>query len=136
MLSGKTKEHALKLMAQSFHAAVQARDFAERRNDEAAEEVFIAALLRYVGEITFWCVAGEEGDQIIELMEERGFAEEMAQQEVFGFTLDQLTVGLTCDWHISDLLHSAINKPNMDNPRIKDIVYSLKLSESANKSWG
>ena len=60
-----------------------------------AEEVFIAALLRYVGEITFWCVSGEEGEQIIELIEQRGFSEEMAQQEVLGFTLDQLTVGLT-----------------------------------------
>ncbi len=135
LLSGKAKEHALKLMAMSFHAAVQARDFAERRNDDAAEEIFIAALLRYIGEITFWCVAGEEGEQIIELMEQRGFSEEMAQQEVLGFTLDQLTVGLTCDWHISDLLHSAINKPNMDNPRIQDIVCALKLSETSSKSW-
>ncbi|GMR16220.1 MAG: HDOD domain-containing protein [Gammaproteobacteria bacterium] len=135
LLSGKAKEHALKLMAQSFHAAVQARDFAERRGDDAAEEIFIAALLRYVGEITFWCVAGEEGEQIIELMEQRGFSEGMAQQEVLGFTLDQLTVGLTCDWHLSDLLHSAINKPQMDNPRIQDIVYSLKLSGAASKSW-
>jgi len=135
LLSGKTKEHALKLMAQSFHAAVQARDFAERRGDDAAEEIFIAALLRYVGEITFWCVAGEEGEQIIGLMEQHGFSEEMAQQEVLGFTLDQLTVGLTCDWHLSDLLHSAINKPQMDNPRIQDIVYALKLSEVSNESW-
>ena len=135
LLSGKVKEHALRLMAQSFHAAVQARDFAERRGDDDAEEIFIAALLRYVGEITFWCVAGEEGEQIIELMEQRGFSAEMAQQEVLGFTLDQLTVGLTCDWHLSDLLHSAVNKPQMDNPRIQDIVYALKLSEAAGKSW-
>lgn len=135
LLSGKAKEHALKLMAQSFHAAVQARDFAEQRGDAASEEIFIAALLRYVGEITFWCVAGEEGEQIIELMEQRGFSEEMAQQEVLGFTLDQLTVGLTADWHLSDLLHSAINKPHMDNPRIKDIVYALELAEKTNKSW-
>ena len=135
LLSGKTKEHALKLMARSFRAAVQARDFAERRGDDEVEEIFIAALLRYVGEITFWCVAGEEGEQIIELMEQRGFSEEMAQQEVLGFTLEQLTVGLTCDWHISNLLHSAINKPNMDNPRIKDIVLSLKLAEKSCISW-
>ena len=135
LLSGKAKEHALKLMAQSFHAAVQARDFAERRGDDASEEIFIAALLRYVGEITFWCVAGEEGEQIIELMEQRGFSEEMAQQEVLGFTLDQLTVGLTQDWHLSDLLHSAINKPNMDNPRIQDIVHALKLAENSKESW-
>jgi len=135
LLSGQVKEHALKLMAQSFHAAVQARDFAERRGDDAAEEIFIAALLRYVGEITFWCVAGEEGKRIIELTEQRGFSDEMAQQEVLGFTLDQLTVGLTCDWHISDLLHSAINKPQMGNPRIQDIVYSLKLSQKSSVSW-
>lgn len=135
LLSGKTKEHALKLMARSFHAAVQARDFAERRGDEAVEEIFIAALLRYVGEITFWCVAGEEGEQIIELIEQRGFSADLAQQEVLGFTLDQLTVGLTCDWHISDLLHSAINKPQMDNPRIQDIIYSLELSAASSISW-
>jgi HD-like signal output (HDOD) protein len=135
LLSGEAREHALKLMAKSFHAAEQARNFAECRGDDAPEEIFIAALLRYIGEITFWCVAGEEGEQIIELIEQRGFSEKMAQQEVLGFTLDQLTVGLTRDWHISDLLHSAINKPKMDNPRIQDIVYALKLSETSNKSW-
>lgn len=135
LLSGKVKERALNLMAQSFHAAVQARDFAERRGDDAVEEIFIAALLKHIGEITFWCVAGEEGEQIVELIENRGFSEEMAQKEVLGFTLDQLTLGLTADWHISDLLHSAINKPKMDNPRIRDIVNAIELSEAAEKSW-
>jgi len=135
LLNGKAREHALELMAKSFHAAVQARDYAERRGEESAEEIFIAALLRYIGEITFWCVAGEEGKQIVELVEKRGFSEEMAQQEVLGFTFDELTVGLTSDWHISDLLHSAINKPKMDNPRIQDIVHALNISEAASKSW-
>lgn len=135
LLGGKIKEHALKLMAQSFHAAVQARDFAERRDDPASEEIFIAALLRHVGEITFWCIAGEDGEKIINLMDERGFSEEMAQQEVLGFTLDELTLALTNDWHLSDLLHSAINKPNMDNPRIQDIIYALQLADKTKSSW-
>lgn len=135
LLSGKAREHAQELMAKSFHAAVQARDFAERRNDDSAEEIFIAALLRHIGEITFWCVASEEGEKILELIDKRGFSESMAQKEVLGFTLDQLTVGLTSDWHISDLLHSAINKPNMENPRIQDIIHALKISEAASKSW-
>lgn len=135
LLSGKAKEYALELMAKSFHGAVQARDFAERSGDDLSEEIFIAALLRYIGEITFWCVAGEEGEQIVELIEQRGFTKEMAQKEVLGFTLDQLTVGLTRDWHISDLLHSAINKPKMGNPRIQNIVNALQLSEVASESW-
>jgi len=135
LLSGKKKEHALKLMAESFHAAVQARDFAERRGDDNVEEVFIAALLRYVGEISFWCVADEEGEQIIELMEERGFSEKMAQQDVLGFDLEQLTVALTRDWHLSDLLHSAINKPKMNNPRIQDIVLAIDFAKASKESW-
>lgn len=135
LLSGNAREHALKIMAKSFHAAVQARDFAERRGDDNAEEIFIAALLRYVGEITFWCVAGEEGEQILAIMEEKGLSDDDAQQEVLGFTLDQLTVGLTRGWHLSDLLHSVINQPKMDNPRIKDIVNALQFAETVEKGW-
>lgn len=135
LLSGSTKEHTLMLMAESFHAAVQARDFAERRGDEAAEEIFIAALLKHIGEISFWCVAGEEGQQIQELMQKRDFTAAMAQHEVLGFTLEQLTIGLTRDWHLSDLLHSAINTPKMNNPRVKDIALAIEISESASKGW-
>ncbi|MFK5913516.1 MAG: HDOD domain-containing protein [Woeseiaceae bacterium] len=135
LLSGEKKEHALGLMAESFHAAVQARDFAESRGDDGAEEVFIAALLKNIGEITFWCVAGEEGAQINDLMETQDFSQKMAEQEVLDFTLEQLTVGLTRDWHLSDLLHSAINTPTLNNPRIKDIVLAIELSKTATKGW-
>ena len=135
LLTGKAKEHVMKLMASSFHAAVQARDYAERRGDSSAEEVFIAALLSNLGEMIFWCVAGEDGDRIIELMEQQDFSPEMAQKEVLGFTFDELTVGLTRDWHISDLLHSAINNPKMKNPRIQDIVLSQELSEASLAGW-
>lgn len=135
LLTGKAKENVLKLMANSFHAAVQARDFAERRGDPAAEEVFIAALLSNIGEMTFWCVAGEDGDRIVELMEKQNFSAEMAQKEVLGFTFDELTVGLTHDWHISDLVHSAINNPRMKNPRIQDIIYSQALAKATAVSW-
>ena len=135
LLSGEQKESALGLMAESFHAAVQARDFAESRGDDGAEEIFIAALLKNIGEITFWCVAGEEGVQIQELIEKQNFTQKMAEQEVLGFTLEELTVGLTRDWHLSDLLHSAINTPTMNNPRIKDIVLAIEVSKAARKGW-
>ena len=135
LLSGEQKENALGLMAESFHAAVQARDFAESRGDDGAEEVFIAALLKNIGEITFWCVAGEEGVQIQDLMQTQNFSKEMAEQEVLGFTLEELTVGLTRDWHLSDLLHSAINTPTMNNPRIKDIVLAIEVAKSSKKGW-
>jgi len=135
LLSGKAKEYELRLMAKSFHAAVQARDFAERRGDSASEEIFIAALLSNIGEMAFWCIAKEEGERINELIETRGFTPELAQREELGFTFDLLTMGLTKDWHLSDLLHSVIKTPKIKSKQIQDIVLSKKLSDASMVSW-
>ncbi len=135
LLSSHEKQRVLQLMARGFHAAVQARMFAEQRGDDNPEIVFIAALLYHLGEIAFYCVSENEGEQIFRLVEESGLKEDMAQKEVLGFTFDQLTVGLTRGWHLSDLLHSAINQPSLNNPRIKDIILSQKLAQATAKSW-
>ncbi len=74
-------------------------------------------MLRYVDEIIFWCVAGEEGEQIIELIKNVVFRRNGATGST-GF-----------------YFRSTYNKPQMDNPKIQDIVYALKLSEAASKSW-
>ncbi len=135
LLGGHEKQRVLQLMARAFHAAVQARMFAEQRGDDNPEIVFIAALLYHLGEIAFYCVSDNVGEQIFRLIEESGLKEDMAQKEVLGFTFDQLTVGLTRGWHLSDLLHSAINQPSLENPRIRDIVLSQKLAQGTAKSW-
>lgn len=135
LLSRKGRSHVFRLMARAFHAAAQARACAEQRGDEAPEEVFIAALLYPIGEMAFWCVADKEGDDILELMEQQGMSAKAAQQQVLGFTFEQLTVALTQDWHLSDLLHSAINNPSMNNPRVRDINDSQQLARAAEHSW-
>ena len=135
LLGDKATEDSHKLMAKSFHAAIQARTMAERRGDDAPEEVFIAALLFHLGEIAFWCLGVEETEQITELIQQSSFKAEMAQKEILGFNFNQLTVGLTHDWHLSDLLHSAINQPGLSNPRIQDIVLSHKLAARSAVSW-
>lgn len=135
LLGDKATEDSHKLMAKSFHAAIQARNLAEQRNDDAPEEVFIAALLYHLGEIAFWCLGTEEAQQISDLIQQSSFKAEMAQKEVLGFSFNQLTVGLTQDWHLSDLLHSAINQSGLSNPRIQDIVLSHELAARAAISW-
>ncbi|GAB4354080.1 MAG: HDOD domain-containing protein [Methylohalobius crimeensis] len=135
LLNLKGRQHAFRLMARSFHAAVQAKSIAEERGDDAPEEIFIAALLYYIGEMAFWCVAGQEGERILLLTDDKGYPPEMAQRQVLGFTFNQLTIALTQDWHLSDLLHSAINQPHLKNPRIQNIIYGHKLAVSAEKGW-
>lgn len=135
LLGKHAKEKGMRLMAKSFHTAVQARNFAEQRGDSATEEIFIAALLSQLGEMAFWCVDLDKAEQIVKLEEEKGFSADMAQKELLGFTYDQLTVGLTQDWQLSDLLHSSINNPKLQNPRVQDIVLSRKLAEATEHGW-
>jgi len=135
LLKSSTQKYVLEVMAQSLHGAVQAQSFAEENGDDSPEEVFIATLLYNLGEMAFWCVAGKEGDEIIALMEDKNVGPEEAQKEVLGFTFKQLTVGLTKDWHLGDLLHSALNKPGLKNPRIQNIVLGQELAKNATQGW-
>ncbi|MGM0679882.1 MAG: HDOD domain-containing protein, partial [Pseudomonadota bacterium] len=135
LLNRKGQKHIFQLMARAFHAAVQARAMAVQRGDDAPEEVFIAALLYPLGEMAFWCIAGKEGEEILRLIEKEGLSPRAAQKQVLGFTFEQLTVALTQDWHLSDLLHSAINNPSLKNPRVRDITDSHKLSTETEKGW-
>ena len=59
MLKGHQHTRVGQHMARAFHAAAQARSFA-RQGGEKAEEVFVGALLKYVGEMAFWSRAERE----------------------------------------------------------------------------
>lgn len=135
LLKNRTREHVLDIMARSLHAAVQSRSFSEQRGDDSPEEVFIATLLYNLGEMAFWCVAGKEGDSILQTMEQKNCDAETAQREVLGFTFKELTIGLTQDWHLGDLLHSAVNKPQLKNPRIQNIILSQQLAKDVVQGW-
>ncbi|MCW9023232.1 MAG: HDOD domain-containing protein [Gammaproteobacteria bacterium] len=135
ILKSRSREYVKKLMAKSFHGATLAREMANKRGDDATEEVFIAALLYNIGEMAFWCIAEDKGEEILSLVNEQGYSPVNAQKEILGFSFDQLTVGLTRDWHMCDLLHSTINNPKLGNPRIQEIHLSKELANSATLNW-
>ncbi|MFO7603395.1 MAG: HDOD domain-containing protein [Gammaproteobacteria bacterium] len=135
LLKHKPRARVMELMSRSFHAAVQARNIAEQTGDDSPEEIFIATLLHELGEMAFWCIAKEEGDALMAAMEDTGLSEKEAQQKVLGFTFGQLTLGLTQNWHLSDLLNSAINRPQLKNPRIQNIVHAIEISKQATRGW-
>jgi len=135
LLKNKSRSRVMEIMACSFHAAVQARSIAAAIGDESPEEVFIATLLHELGEMAFWCIAREEGEQLLVTMDEPGMTPEKAQQKILGFSFHQLTLGLTQNWHLGDLLNSAINRPNLKNPRIQSIIYATAISHHAIDGW-
>src|SRR5574340_334932 len=131
-LYGKAKERALREMARSFHTAVQARWMARRRHDGVPEEVFIAALLYRLGEIAFWCFAGETGARLDETMGNSagGAAAAEAEQAALGFRLRQLTRALLREWHISPLLQSVLEGGYPRRTREHALVLAVRLAEA------
>ncbi len=136
LLQGTPRERVTQIMASAFHAAVQARWLAEKNRDESPEEIFIAAFLYLLGEMAFWCFAGEELTQQLEkilLLPQNNRIR--AEQELLGFSFEQLTLALSKDWHLSPLLLDALDSRQSTSPRIKTILWGQKLAGTVQKGW-
>ena len=88
------KKVALEI-ARAFHSGVQAKNIATLRKLATPEEIFIAALLSRIGQIAFWCFAGDVGDRLELAMQEPNQTEDKAEIEVLGFRLERLTLRLS-----------------------------------------
>jgi HD-like signal output (HDOD) protein len=89
-------------MAISLHAAAQARALAlqSKRPPEAAERVFVQALLSDIGEVAFWAHASEEADNLHALLAS-GVPDALAQTRVLGFSLQSLGERLREKWGVN-----------------------------------
>ena len=68
LLGKQPRERLLQSMAAAFHAALQAKFLAPVADQDAAEQVFVAALLFHVGELAIWSKGEAQADQLDELL--------------------------------------------------------------------
>lgn len=135
LLKGIQHEHALEEMARSFHAAVQAKTLAQQRGSMDAELVFVAALLRRLGNMAFWCFPygnAKAMDHAYATWEDPLKAE----REVLGFSLRQLTIALNDEWHLSSLLNDDLKNHHSDNPNMQDLRLANQLVHAVEEGWG
>lgn len=125
---GSSRERMNQSLARSIHAAVQSRTVAEERGDRSPEEVFIATLLFRLGDLAFWCFAGDAGDDLDALLKQ-GMNAEKAQEKVLGFRLRQLTVGLAQTWKLGELLRHTVSHTESRDPRVRCITLCHQLAE-------
>lgn len=135
MLKAKARARVAREMALAFHAAVQARAMAVTRRDAAPEEVFIAALLYRLGDMAFWCAAGEAGERLESALQEPGITPAQAEEQVLGFQLKQLTRSLAREWHLNALLQQVLDGRVEKAEREYAIVLSRQLAESVEGGW-
>ncbi|MFW5450849.1 MAG: HDOD domain-containing protein [Methylophagaceae bacterium] len=123
-------------IAQSFHAAIQAQEFARKSKCKSPEKIFVATLLSRLGNMAFWAFSSDKSTELLALLETDDISEEQAEKTVLGYSLGDLTSGLSKAWSLSDLLEESLNKQSSgDNPQLVNIEIGKKLAQAAKKGW-
>ncbi|WP_175405947.1 HDOD domain-containing protein [Shewanella sp. MEBiC00475] len=130
-LTESVYKRLLKLMAQSFQAAMLARMMMNDRDESLREEVFIASLLYRIGESAFWSMGGE----ITELLDKKLLAtdDQVEQNSLIraelGTSFTQLTQSVARSWGLGEVLIKSLAQPNERMPEIRCIFLADKLSD-------
>lgn len=135
IISPENKYRANQEIGHAIHAAVQAKEIAIQSNDSSPEEVFVAALLNNIGQISFWCFGGKQCQYITELVESGNFSAEEAENKVLGFSLTELGKGLCKTWSLGGLIEQAILKPEDNNSRVKQVLLGKEIIHAIDQGW-
>lgn len=121
-------------VARARHAACQAHDWALLRFDMNAEEVYIATLLQELGEMALWISAPEQMQALLALRRKKGAA--LAEQEVFGFALDELTLALTSAWNLPPLIAASLRPADCAaHLRARLVSLARGLARHTERGW-
>ena len=124
-----------RLMVRAFHAATQAKSLAQSTHGESGEEVFVAALLKQVGQMAFWAKADSEATDLNCALHSsgQGFDNPAVEEEILGFTLSALGKALSVDWSLGELLTAVLSGRAQDSPLVQSVNVSHQLVDLLEK---
>jgi HD-like signal output (HDOD) protein len=135
LLARSSREQLAELLAQSFHAAVQARNIAGYVLSRSDEEVFIAALLHNVGELAFWGCAGETSDELASALAQPGVNADDVVMDLLGTSFRQMSLALVKSWNLGDTVSLALQASSQNDPAVKAVTLGAKISQAALEGW-
>lgn len=135
MLEHNPSQHLLKLIALSYHTAMQASWMVEDNRHTDKEEAFISALLRHVGEMAFLSRDDEVSRKLNNLIDIKGKSPADAAIEVLGCSFDDVTVGLARKWNLSPMIAESILNPEAPRNAVKAILLGEELCSRAIQGW-
>ncbi len=124
----------VRLASRSFHAAYQARDWSVLRLDMNVEEVYIAAMLQEMGAMCLWCVSPAT---MVELSHRyKSLPRSEAEEDVLGFTLDEMTLALAKAWNLPPLISSALIPSECDaHVRARLVAIARRMARDTESGW-
>lgn len=128
-LKGKPKALLIESLAKSFHAAVQARALVPYLTGEHKEQVFIAALLRNIGELALLSTGREAAEKFASERNLHPEDEAAISREYLGVDINQINRGLIKEWSLGDLVRES----SEDNARPTTMACAVNIGNDLSK---
>ena len=128
-LKGKPKALLIESLAKSFHAAVQARALVPYLTGEHKEQVFIAALLRNIGELALLSTGRDAAEKFVSERNENPENEAAISREHLGVDINQLNRGLIKEWSLGELVRES----SEDNARPTTMACAVNIGNDLSK---
>ena len=125
----KTQKIIFKIISQSFHAATHAHALAELCHLKDSDKIYIAGLLKNIGEIAFWSLTGKSGNLISDLINCKNNEPEKLQEQILGTTFKKLSLGLAEQWNLSQLLKESLTVKFEHTLELKCIKFGYEITE-------
>ncbi|NKF49991.1 HDOD domain-containing protein [Shewanella sp. WXL01] len=123
-------QRLLKLMAQSFQAAMFARMMLDDHDESLREEAFIASLLYRIGEVGFWSVGDIQSERLDKQLKMADAESVRATINAeLGTSFNQLSKGIARNWGLGELLVKSLTRPDERTPEIRSIYMADQLAD-------
>lgn len=129
------RQNAIRLMAQSYHAAWQARNLARLRKDLEPDEVFLVTLIHQLGEVLLWLYAPDKMQELETFARQQKIQLQQAQSAVLGFGLNHLSLMLARHWQLPSLLRDSLKSENASLARPYGIMLAVQLARAVENGW-
>ena len=137
---GRDNMSALVYLLKTAHraniASSYAFDWAVRLHDLHFEEIRIAALLHDIAEMLMWCFASNEMLKIKHLQKsDKTMRSVTAQENIFGFSLNQLQLELAVKWRLPKLLINLMDDNCSNLQRVRNVALAVNLARHSANGW-
>ncbi|KKO02151.1 hypothetical protein LCGC14_0110160 [marine sediment metagenome] len=135
LLKGAPRDQLQSLLARSFHGAMQARNLAQYTSLANKEEIFIATLLKSLGELAFWSHANGQADELIAAFAEPDADRDRIVKDVLGTSFDQLTLGLLKNWNLGEIGQLVQASRASTGPAARAVHLGAAVADAAVEGW-
>lgn len=128
-LKGNASSNLQALLARSFHSAIQAKEIARLQGQKSTEEIFIAALLLSLGEISVYSAVEPGGELAVQLHNQYPI-EGGKERDLIGCYFSDLTLGLCQAWNIAPMIGLMLGGKYAEDSPVRSVLLGSSFASA------